>query len=203
MNVQLDQRSCNGLMERQIKTNTRCEQEHKIQSFEMLQSYIGRFINNQAMIVAYLDYKVCIGKYTEGKLLFYRDERFETKYIQRLRVFNETSELMLWRTEGCIFNLRLREDDIHAVRIENGSYVIDAHQVIWGTKAKKLNDGWSELTEQRGTRLIVPFPDLEVDSGKNRLKLWTRHYISFNENGQAGYMDSRFVTFMIGSERIG
>lgn len=202
MDAQLNQRSCNGLMERYIETNTRCEQEQEIPSFEMLQSYVSRFIEDPAMIVAYLDYKVCFGKYTEGKLLFFKDERFETKYIQRLCVFNETSELLLWRTEGCIFNVRLREDDTSDGRIENGSYVIDTHQVLWGTKVKKLSDGWSELMEQRGTRLIVPFPALGVDS-ENRLKLWTRHYISFNENGQAGYTDSRFVTFMLGSERIG
>lgn len=193
----------NGLAERYIRTDTTCEKGREIPSFHQLQSYINRFIEGRAFAVSYLDYGVCIGKYAQGRLLFYKNEQFETKYLQRLRVFNETSELLLWRTEVSTFSARLREDEARDQQIENGSYVIDAHQVIWGTKAKRLDDGWSELTEQRGARLIVPFPDLKVDTEKNRLQLWTRHYISFYENGQAGYTDSRFVTFIQGSEHIG
>lgn len=140
--------------------------------------------------IAYLDYKVLIGRINNGSLDFYINENIEEKFIQRLRLFNEHRELFIWRTEEGLKG-RLRID-------EQGEeiYVIDARQVLWGTNKKELGNGWTKLFEERGTELILPFDGISLDNKKNRIFLKTRNYIDFYpETFQATYVDCRFTGF--------
>lgn len=155
-----------------------------------LRSLVSGKISGNAFVVAYLDYKVIIGKCADNTFQFYNNEEFESKYIQRLRVFNETQEFLAWRTRDGFMG-RYREDGKgDEVR------VVDAHQVLFGTRAEKLPGGYTRISEARGTELILPFAEIgAVDEGKRRVFIRTRNYIGYTETGQATYEDCRFVEF--------
>jgi CRISPR-associated protein (TIGR03984 family) len=189
------------------KINSKCEAEPidmsaKNGSYDDLNSYIEEKVKDigseNNLVVAYLDYKVLIGRFDDG-LNFCNGETFELKHLQRLRVFNSTGELLLIKEKPCVFNARVRidgsGDDIE---------VIDANQVLWGTRAVKYNSsgdnipaGWVCITEDRGTSLTLPLPNdidvVQVNDKDRRVKLKTRNYISYNELGQAGFIDCRFM----------
>jgi CRISPR-associated protein (TIGR03984 family) len=143
-----------------------------------------------AFVVAYLDYKVLIGKYTNGSFPFFNNEQIEPKFIQRIRIFNQNEELMLWRSEGKLKGRYRKDNDGNKID------VVDNDQVLFGTKAEEIN-GYTKLTEERGTEIIIPFKDIILDGNKkeDRIKIKTRNYIGFNEIHQATYIDSRFVEF--------
>jgi CRISPR-associated protein (TIGR03984 family) len=148
-----------------------------------------------SFISAYLYYKVLIGKVAGGKIWFPGGEIFNPRYLLKLRVFNQDQEILLWGRKGETFKKRLRVDnDSNGVVQE----VIDAQQILWGTFAKG-NEEWTTLTEERGTELTLPLPfsECEVNDQEKRMAITTRSYISYNNVGQAGYVDCRFVKFGI------
>jgi CRISPR-associated protein (TIGR03984 family) len=160
-------------------------------------SFIRRGVGGEvSFVVAYLDYKVLIGKFTNGSFSFFNNETIEPKYIQRIRIFNKNEELLLWRSEG-ILKGRYRKDD-DGVEV----WAVDNYQVLFGTNYPKNNPPGSDSTtiiEDRGTEINLPFEVKNIDvSNKNRVKIKTRNYIGFNEVFQATYTDNRFVEFTFG-----
>jgi len=147
---------------------------------------------NNGYFVAYLDYKVLIGIFENKRFIAHKGETFEPKYLQKLRIFNEKEELFLFSRNGESFSGRLRTD----YKGEEKD-VIDARQTLYGTTVDdKLNDGFTRIYEERGTELILPFPNISVNDKKERIFIHTRNYIGYNdEHGQAGYEDCRFVRF--------
>ncbi len=162
-------------------------------------SAIAEHINleTETYFVAYLDYRVAIGRYEHDGFSFYNekdDEEIVPDFLQRLRVFNDKEELLIWRS-GDGFKARLRRDDEH----EGATAVVDAQQVLFGTqKGPKSDERFTEIIEDRGTSLILPVTDLRCD-GKARLKsricIKTRNYVEHNDLGQATYSDCRFLGF--------
>lgn len=170
---------------------------------------IKNTFKQEGFVVAYLYHEVLIGRYKNQKMIFYKDESIDPGHIIKIRVFNENKELFIWKTsEG--FNYRLREDDqtIEQGEEKNGFFTVDvveASQILWGTKAKKKNNGFTLISEERGTELILPFPysKLEdVDDEENRVFLKTRNYVDYNDIGQATYVDSRFMGFRFGDQDL-
>jgi len=158
--------------------------------------------NSTGYIIAYLDYRVLIGKVNNNGFEFYNNEKIEEKYIQKLRLFNDDRELLIWRNnDGLKGRLRIDGDGEDT----KDTFVVDACQVLWGTKKDKLGNGWIKLYEDRGTELIIPYnEDVVINEGK-RLFIKTRNYVSTTpeenqENHadyrfQARYTDCRFVEF--------
>jgi len=150
--------------------------------------------NDNGFIIIYLDYKVLIRKYGNGKIILLNgEENFEPKFIQKLRLFNETQEFYIWKTEDK-YKGRMRID-------EEGEEtdVIEANQVLFGTKGE-VKDGKTIITEERGTEITLPFEINGIDTKENRVKIKTINYIGYNEHGQAGYADNRFAGFTFGKE---
>lgn len=79
---------------------------------------------------------------------------------------------------------------------------IDADQVMYGSKFE-IKDEFIEVYEKRGIRYIVPKEFIgnnlidDINNNKKRLVLHTRNYIGYNEIGQAGFVDSRFLKISI------
>ncbi|MCR6546880.1 type III-D CRISPR-associated protein Csx19 [Dehalobacterium formicoaceticum] len=144
-----------------------------------------------SLVVTYLHYKVLIGMITDGKIKFPQEKTFLPKHLLKMRIFNQEQELHLWKSKGNIFKKRLRIDNISDGEEQE---VVDAQQILWGTKANAVGY-WTELKEDRGTELIIPLPisACSVNTGKKRIALTTRNYISYNNRCQAGYVDCRFV----------
>lgn len=166
--------------------------ERQVKSWEDLQRIVDEYIQS-GYVIAYLHYKVLIGKVKDKVLAFYRGETFDPKYLLKLRAFNEEKEVYLWRRTEGEFHVRFRIDG-------KGSKtdVVDAEQILWGTSSRVLGDGWTLLSENRGVELILPgnFEAFKDDKGEKRVKLKTRHYVGYNELGQAGYVDCRFMNII-------
>ncbi len=148
-----------------------------------------------AWFVAYLYHRVVIGKFENKQLVYYKQEIDDVKLsnILKLRVFNEDSELFVWKTNLGGHHARLRTDG-------NGTKqgIVEAKQVLFGTEAKPVTDNalYSVLTEKRGTEILLPIPNLKINDKKERLCIKTRSYIGYIEKtGQATYEDVRFVKF--------
>lgn len=148
-------------------------------------------IKEKAFAVVWLDYKVLIGAWDGKEFQFYDNKQFENKYLQRMRVFNKNREMLIYRT-GNGFKGRLRIDDKDGKNTE----IIVATQVLFGTtKVKKCNDSYTEITEERGTSLVLPFGGLDVDDNEKRMFIKTHNYIDYNAVNQATCVDCRFVDF--------
>lgn len=161
--------------------------------YRELEKFLYENFNTKGKIIVYLDYKVIIRNFENGKIVYWSDEEpFNPEFIQKLRLFNDKMELFIWRIQGK-WKARLRID-------EEGEEVsaVEANQVLFGTISEDIGNGFTKLTEDRGTEIILPFEIKGVDAKKNRLKIKTRNYIDYNELGQAGYADSRFVEFTFG-----
>ena len=157
-------------------------------------SDIIKEINNRmkdGFIVAYFDNGVLIGKFKNGSFTFYNNLSIkdEQRYIQRIRVFNEKEELLIWRTEQG-FKGRYRKDGDGTEH-----HVIDAKQILWGTKVEKLSDDFIKIYEDRGTELILPLSGIATLDEKRRIALKTRNYIGYLPTQQATYIDCRFMGF--------
>ena len=156
-----------------------------------LEKFISKQIPANSFVVAYLDYKVLIGRFEDEKFQFYKDEKFEPKHVQRFRVFNETQELLVWRSSEGLKG-RIRTDETG-----NDMYVVDALQVLFGTEAEPVEGNYTKISERRGTVLILPFSGLDtMNEKKNRVCIKTRNYVKPNDVHQATYADCRFVCFV-------
>ncbi|WP_029689279.1 CRISPR-associated protein Csx19 [Thermoanaerobacter sp. A7A] len=156
---------------------------------------------DKGYIVCWLDYAVLFGIIQSGEIKFYNNELPDfNKYLQKLRVFNEKKELYIWRS-GNKFKFRYRED---GVSDEDGEIVeyINADQVMYGSKFE-VKDEFIEVSEKRGIRYIVPKEFIgnssieDLNKNEKRLVLHTRNYIGYNEIGQAGFVDSRFLKISV------
>lgn len=148
--------------------------------------------------VFYLDYGIRFARRENGNLQFHEPEAPAAKYLQLARIFNENRELKIWRVgEG--FQYRLRRDEEG-----DDQFAIDAEQNLWGTRVehqingKKLPTDWTRLGEERGTELIVPFAIAEAELPAC---IKTRNYIGEMANGQATYVDCRFVSLRARTEK--
>lgn len=155
--------------------------------------------NTKAYVVAWLDYEVLIGIWENQQFIFYNGKNLKLKYLQRLRIFNQEREIFLWRTNGQLKG-RLREDNQEGSKVT----IVVAKQLIFGTKSKQLNDSFTEIYEERGTKLVLPFTNLEVDNKSidNRIFLQTYNYVKTTLEYQATYFDCRFVAFMNGNKPL-
>lgn len=141
--------------------------------------------------VCWQHHSVTIGKVFDGVLSFCINEQpLYSRHLIRMRVFSREREYHIWKS-GTQFNYRKRYDG-------QGDAVeyVEALQPLWGTQAQPGSKfpGWSCIFEQRGIELFVPFSGLSF-KGDKRLSIVTRNYISYNDIGQAGYVDCRFVKF--------
>ncbi len=89
------------------------------------------------------------------------------------------------------------------MRVDGGDqgreeHAVEAEQVLWGTRGEKCEEGWTRLSEERGMDFVLPIDATQVNNHARRVKLKTINYIAYNELGQAGYYDCRFVNFFVG-----
>jgi len=190
---------------RLIKVKSKVEghdQVYSLRTADELAGFIRSNFIGSGFCVAYLDYQVLVGRYEKmdeteeagGNMLFCRGQQIEPRFLQRLRVFNQERELFIWwGYDGFRWRLRIDGDAGDAQEGEEID-VVEAEQILWSTRSESNDEGWTRIYEDRGTEIILPGENLIVDRD-NRVKLLTRNYIEYNDLGQAGYVDCRFVKF--------
>lgn len=164
---------------------------------DSLKDLIGGHIqaaSQGVFFVAYLDYRVIIGRYADRNAGLCNPEDsqpLQFQYLRRLRVFEKNAELHVWRA-GDAFNGRFRRDSEGDVMQR-----ADAEQALAGTTPRFIENGrLLELTEERGSRLVLPFAEAQFPKTPERLFLKTCNYIGIiEETGQASYTDCRFAGF--------
>jgi len=139
--------------------------------------------------VCWLNYEIKFGIFGEDFVKQIGGFENFCKHILRFRMFDRDRELYAWKAEDR-FKYRIRNDQ-SGEEIE----VIDADQVMWGTKYH-ISDGLIKVSETRGIKYELPEScvDNPLLSGTERLVLRTRNYIDYNEIGQASFVDSRFIS---------
>ncbi|MEQ8189856.1 MAG: CRISPR-associated protein Csx19, partial [Candidatus Eremiobacterota bacterium] len=110
-----------------IKINSEVKYFSNIQDVKKI---ISEHITIKSFAVAYMDYAVLTGRYEDERFIFYNDEVFEQKFLQRIRVFNKTEELLIWRVNDG-FKGRLRVD-----KEGENTEAVEASQVLFGTRKK-------------------------------------------------------------------
>lgn len=151
--------------------------------------FISNNFDKKSFVVAYLDYKVLIGTWENSEFHFHKNEKLEQKFIQKLRIFNDDKELLLWRS-GIDLKGRLRIDG------QGKDYeVVIAKQALVGTTAES-HDNFTQITENRGTNLILPFNNIQINNKRKRIFIKTYNYVDYNSIHQATYIDCRFVSFI-------
>lgn len=178
----------NGLDIIKLDTNT---QYFTLKKLDELVSILSEKFPAKSFVVAYLDYEVLIGTWINNAFNFFNSKQIEYKYIQKMRVFDANQELFVWRTSNGLKS-RLRIDE----RIGQGKKeAVIARQALFGTKAEILNNNFTKITEERGTTLILPFSNLNVDEENMRIFIKSYNYIGYTDVNQATYIDCRFVCF--------
>ena len=156
---------------------------------------IERFIQKtfeaaEGQAVFYLDHGIYFATWSGKELTFHDDKEKKIEFLQLARIFNDKRELKIWRQNDGYY-YRLRVDDAGAA-----CEAVEAEQYLWGTTAEKANPGWTKLTEERGTELIVPLT-IETGDGRPLARIKTRNYIGCLDqelgHSQATYVDCRFV----------
>lgn len=187
---------CYTVKKSSFETCKQCE----LSEFSSLETLVRDKFGDEGFCVFYLDNEVLFGKYYGSNFLFFERDHPKLKYIQKMRLFNQEKELLLWRKrwkgQSGDFAFRLRVD-------EEGEDVdvVEAMQILWGTAAGQTPDkNFTELSEKRGMKLNIPLKDFVVNDGEEtRLFVLTRNYITYETDDpsymQASYFDSRFVSF--------
>lgn len=153
-----------------------------------LEDKLGNIKNG--FIVCWLDYSVLFGKIDGKDLKLYGINDFNkcSKYLLRLKAFNQDEELHVWKTAD-VFKYRYIKDKVGNKFAE----YIDAKQVMLGTKFKYVGN-FVEVSESSGIKYFVPREFIHNNINENSwMILYTRNYIDYNEIGQAGFVDNRFL----------
>ena len=113
--------------------------------------------------------------------------------LQQGRLFGEGGELLLWQS-GDGWKARLLADGVL------GDDYFDEDQIVWGDSAEPAPDGFTRLREGvQGNVHVVP---LRVDSSaaeRRRIRLCVRHYLDYNEDGEARIAASRLLALVVKS----
>ena len=177
--------------------------------WETIQEHIqNEFTGKTAATFITMQHGICMGSYVQGEFIMPDSLPLEPLYLRSIRVFDDNKECYVWCSSmdaPGIFQMRviLDQDKNDTDKI---LHAFEARQVLWGTALQKCPDdpAWYLLKEDRGIELLIHHSllpgNVEVTT-RNRLWLITRNYIDYNDLGQAGYIDCRFVE--IRSEREG
>lgn len=179
---------------------------HKIESGALQGIIDTHFVGQSAWFVTWLDHALRIG-WWDGSA-FHCDKPFtvagEEASIQQLRLFNKIQELFVRRSSAGLQG-RLRQDDEQG----KGQDVVIAHQILFGTKKGSMaNEHFTEITEDRGASLILPFTESQLGFYKLNSEEWLHRRICIKTHtyitptGQASYIDSRFVCFSDGQNEL-
>jgi CRISPR-associated protein (TIGR03984 family) len=143
--------------------------------------------------VCWLHYGVLIGLIRGSKIQYPEGIPDYEHQLVRMRIFNQHKEWHIWKSENN-YHVRYREENTAE---GDDAIFTDRELVLWGTQCHPLKPPFQEVSERRGTGLVLPNELGKIENDKTRFVLKTRNYIAYNEIGQAGYVDSRFVDFQL------
>lgn len=136
-------------------------------------------------LFVWTDAQVCGGTVKSGAVGLPEGFALQAQTLVELRAFNEEQELHIRRTADGKLQGRLRRDGDGAE-----VSVLEADQLLTGTDSDSEKE-WSHLHEAEYGDLTVP-GSWQIDL-RQRLAVTVRGYLSYDQNGRAGVVDTRFV----------
>lgn len=114
--------------------------------------------------------------------------------IQTAYLFGESGELFLWKNDNMSWNARLVKDGFKDGDSEDIEYYDECH-LMWGDTIEENKDGFVLLCQgSEGLRHAPPLGAKRKNICYPKLKL--RHYLSYDEDGQAYIKFSRLVSII-------
>jgi len=111
--------------------------------------------------------------------------------LQQCRLFGPAGELLVWR-DGNGWRARLAADGNCPAED-----CFDEDQILWGTTVEDKRGSFTLLRDgAQGLRHAVPIPVNEHQVGRHEVRLRVRHYLSYDDDGQARVALSRLVTLL-------
>ncbi len=145
-------------------------------------------------LLAHADDGVIWGEFRDNELHLSSDAFPEVspplmaETLQHARLFGPRAELLLWK-DDTIWRARLIQDGAG----EPCEYYDEAH-MLWGNKEERRNGGFVLLRQgKEGLRHAPPASSTDV-------RLTVRHYLAYDEDGQAYVVYSRLVAIGGGEE---
>ncbi len=141
-----------------------------INDFSMLRDALTTISDGYILIWYYDDLVVDVLKNVLASS-FFADKELED--IVRIRAFNDQKELHVWRSGKQLYS-RMRSDDEEIIPAP-----IIKEMMVVGKVANQLQEKFKDEFE-----------------GLKHIAIQTKNYVGYNDIGQAGYEDSRFVKFV-------
>lgn len=111
--------------------------------------------------------------------------------LQQCRLFGPGGELLIWH-DAAGWRARLVNDVTG-----NSEDQFDEDQILWGTVVEQVQDGFTLVRDgAQGMRHAVPIEVNATQLAQHQLRLRVRHYITYNDDGEARISLSRLVQLL-------
>mgnify|MGYP002622894636 CR=1 FL=1 len=148
------------------------------------------YFPDEADVVVWCMHKIVWGKCQDGILQFMNDENPDIDTVLELRIFNEKAELYAVRAGEEFAGRYIKDEGKQEI------HFVDSMARLWGERAKRTGDFVVLKDSNRKLVLTVPCKEDAAYYG-----LVTRNYIGYaQQNGQAGYIDYRYVKIVSAEE---
>ena len=143
------------------------------------------------------DHEVNVGIYKNKRLIFSKDKSLK-KFLQELRLFNESIELKFIRISDDKYYYRLitneeaNKSQIIMYDTYEEKYMLNGSRVINHVENQGIT--FSSLTEDSGLLLTLPF---KLDKGNLRIYVNVINYINYSNEGLTEFVDSRLEGFYL------
>lgn len=159
-------------------------------------------VGKEAWFLAHADDGLIWGRLHDGALVTSHDYFPEVSpplraiTLQEAHLFGERAEVRVWRNSSGFSACRLED------RSDGETGAFDEVHLLWGTRAEKGAGGFTLVSDGRqGLRHAVPLElpcgPLEARGTRRPLRLLVRHYLAYDEDGQAYVFLSRLVAIRV------
>lgn len=145
-----------------------------IKDLKTIENHISEF--NEGYVLTWLYDGLYVHKIGNNKFVYKSNDIDD---LLRMRIFKKDREIHIWR-QGAILKMRDRSADA-----EDSGQTEQAQMVVVGKVTEQL--------AQLDSKFVLDGDDKD----HYRIVINTEHYIDFNEQGLAGYVDCRFIDFEI------
>lgn len=148
-----------------------------------IHDWIKKYFPEEAEIVIWQMQSVVWGISQEGNITLSDSSEMDCGIILEARIFNKKAELHIVRVGNLFVGRYISDDGQQKIKY------VDSLARLWGEKSEK--QGLFVKLEDKNRKLALVVPCLEEATFYG---LVTRNYIGYAEqNGQAGYVDYRYV----------
>ena len=162
-----------------------------------INNIINLFELDNLFVLMIEDHEVNVGIYKNKRFIFSKDKSLK-KFLQELRLFNESIELKFIRISDDKYYYRLitneeaNKSQIIMYDTYEKKYMLNGSRVINHVENQGIT--FSSLTEDSGLLLTLPF---KLDKGNLRIYVNVINYINYSNEGLMEFVDSRLEGFYL------